>query len=64
MGVKLGLLTFKEEHRLKMCDNRVLRRIFGPNGNKLIGEWRKLYNNSFIIYTLHEKTLERPNQVS
>jgi hypothetical protein len=28
MGVKLGLLTLKEEHRLSVFENRVLRRIF------------------------------------
>jgi hypothetical protein len=30
MDVKLGLLTLREEHRLRMFENRVLRRIFGP----------------------------------
>jgi hypothetical protein len=30
MGVKLGL-TFREEHRLRVFENRVLRRIFGLN---------------------------------
>jgi hypothetical protein len=29
MGVKLGLLTLREEHRLRIFENRVLRRIFG-----------------------------------
>jgi hypothetical protein len=30
MGTKLGLLTLREEHRLRVFENRVLRRIFGP----------------------------------
>jgi hypothetical protein len=30
MGVKLGLLTLREEHRLRVFENRVLRGIFGP----------------------------------
>jgi hypothetical protein len=30
MGVKLGLLTLREEHGPKVFENRVLRRIFGP----------------------------------
>jgi hypothetical protein len=34
MGVKLGL-TLREEHRLKVFENRVLRRIFGPKSNKV-----------------------------
>ena len=27
-----------------MCENRVLRKIYGPQGNKVTGEWRKLHN--------------------
>jgi hypothetical protein len=35
MGVKADLLkVFKEEHRLRIFENRVLRRIFGPKGRK------------------------------
>jgi hypothetical protein len=33
-------LTLREEHRLRMFKNRVLRRIFWPKGNELKGEWR------------------------
>ena len=36
-------LTFREEHRLKVFENRVLR-IFGPKRDGLTGEWRKLHN--------------------
>jgi hypothetical protein len=34
MGVKLGL-TLREEHRLRMFEKRVLRRIFGPKRNEV-----------------------------
>ena len=34
----------EEEHRLKVFENRVLRRIFGPKRDKVTGEWRKLHN--------------------
>jgi hypothetical protein len=34
----------KEEHRLRVFENRVLRRIFGPKRNEVTGEWRKLHN--------------------
>jgi hypothetical protein len=34
----------REEIRLRVCENRVLRRIFGPKGNYITGEWRKLHN--------------------
>jgi hypothetical protein len=32
MGVKLGSLTLREEHRLMVFGNRVLKRVFGPKG--------------------------------
>jgi hypothetical protein len=43
MGVELGL-TLREEHRLRVFENRVLRRIFGPKGDEVTGEWRELHN--------------------
>jgi hypothetical protein len=36
-------LTLREEHRLRVFENRVLRRIFGPNRDKVTGGWRKLH---------------------
>jgi len=38
------LLTFREECRLRLLENRVLRRIFGPRKNEVTGEWRRLHN--------------------
>jgi len=38
------LLTLRKEHRLRVFENRVLRRIYGPKGCEVIGEWRKLHN--------------------
>jgi len=40
----LTLLTFREERRLKVFENRVLRRIFGPGRDEVTEEWRKLHN--------------------
>jgi hypothetical protein len=34
----------KEESRLRVFENRVLRRIFGPNRDEVTGEWKKLHN--------------------
>jgi hypothetical protein len=31
-------------HRLRVLENRVLRRIFGPKRDEVTGEWRKLHN--------------------
>jgi hypothetical protein len=42
--VKLGFTTLREEHRLRVFENRVLRRIFGPKRDEMTGEWRKLHN--------------------
>jgi hypothetical protein len=37
-------LTLREEHRLGVFENRVLRRIFGPKRDEVTGEWNKLHN--------------------
>jgi hypothetical protein len=42
MGVKLGSLTVREEHKLRVFENRVLRRIFGMKRDGVTGGWRKL----------------------
>ena len=34
-----------------MCENRALKRIFGPRGDKVTGEWRKLHNDELVICT-------------
>ena len=36
-------LTLREERRLRLFENRVLRRIFGPKRDEVIGEWKKNY---------------------
>jgi hypothetical protein len=46
-------VTLREEHRLRVPDNRVLRRIFGPEGDEVIGSWRKLYDEELHnVYSL------------
>jgi hypothetical protein len=42
-GCETWSLTLREEHRLRVFENRVLRRIFGPKRHKVTGEWRKLH---------------------
>ena len=37
-------LIFSEERRLRVFENRVLRRIFGPEWDEVTGEWRKLHS--------------------
>jgi hypothetical protein len=43
-GCETWFLTLREEHRLRVFENRVLRRIFGPKRDEVIGEWRKLHS--------------------
>jgi len=43
-GCETWSLTLREERRLRVFENRVLRRVFGSKRDKLTGEWRKLHN--------------------
>jgi hypothetical protein len=43
-GCETWSLTLREEHRLRVFENRVLRRIFGPKRDEVTGGWRKLHN--------------------
>jgi len=46
-GCETWLLTLREERRLRVFENRVLRIVFGPKRNEGTGEWRKLHNEEF-----------------
>jgi len=43
-GCETWSLTLREERKLRLLENRVLRRIFGPKRDEVTGEWRKLHN--------------------
>jgi hypothetical protein len=43
-GCETWSLTLKEEHRLRMFENRVIREIFGPKREEVTGDWRKIHN--------------------
>jgi hypothetical protein len=51
-GCETWSLTLKEERRLRVFENRVLRRIFGPKREEN-GSWRKLYNDELHSCILH-----------
>ena len=42
----------REERRLRVFENRVLRRVFGPKRDEVTGEWRKLHNELSDLYAL------------
>jgi hypothetical protein len=43
-GCETWSVTLRKEHRLKVFDNRVLRRIFRPKRDEVTRGWRKMYN--------------------
>jgi hypothetical protein len=50
-GCEIWSLILREEHRLRVFENRVLRRIFGPKGDEVTGGWRNYIMRSFITCT-------------
>ena len=45
-GYEIWSLTLKEERRLSVFENRVLRKIFSPKRKEVKGNWRKLHNEN------------------
>jgi hypothetical protein len=50
-GCETWSLTLREEHRLRVFGNRVLRGIFGPKRDEVTGEWRQLHSGE--LHNLH-----------
>ena len=50
-GCENWSLTLREEHRLRVFENKVLRKIFGAKRDEITGEWRKLHNAE--LHTLY-----------
>jgi len=52
-GCEIWSLTLREERRLRVFENRVLRRVFGPKRDEVTREWRKLHNEELRdLYSL------------
>ena len=43
-GCETWSLTLRVERKLRVFENRVLRKIFGPRRDEVTGEWRRLHN--------------------
>jgi hypothetical protein len=50
-------VTITEEHRLRVFENRVLRRIFGPKRGEVAEGWKDYIMSSFVTCTLHDVLL-------
>jgi len=64
MGVETWSLTLREERRLRVFENRVLRRIFGPKRDEVTGEWRKLHNEELNPLKLNDLKRRRTAQLT
>jgi hypothetical protein len=53
-GCETWSLTLREEHGLRVFQNKVLRRIFGPKRVEVTGGWRNCIKRSFVICTLRQ----------
>jgi len=42
-GCETWSLTLREERKMRVFENKVLRRIFGPRSDEVTGEWRRLH---------------------
>jgi len=54
-GCETWSLTLREGRRLRVFENRVLRRIFEPKRDEVIGKWKNYTMRSFMISTPHQK---------
>jgi len=53
-GCETWSLTLVEERSLRVFENRVLRRIFGPKRDEVTREWKKIHNEEIMICTPHK----------
>jgi hypothetical protein len=51
-GCETWSVTLREQHRLRVFENRVLRGIFGPKGDEVTGEWNKFTMGNFAVRAL------------
>jgi hypothetical protein len=54
-GCETWSLALREEERLRLFDNRLLRRIFGPKRDEVTGGWRNVHNVLFANYNWNDQ---------
>ena len=70
--LQMSALTLGEERRLRVFENRVLRRVFGSKTDEVTGEWRKLHNEELrdlyflpnIVRVVKSKRMRRAGHVA
>jgi hypothetical protein len=53
-GCETWSLTLEQKCRLRVFENRMLRRIVGPNRDEVTGEWRRLPDEELMLCTPHQ----------
>jgi hypothetical protein len=54
-GCENKCVILREERRLRVFEDRVLREIFGSKRDEVSGEWRKLHSNNLVMFVHHQK---------
>jgi hypothetical protein len=57
-GCETQSLILREERSLRVFENKVLRRIFGPKMDEITTEWKRLYYKQFMLCTPHQILLK------
>jgi hypothetical protein len=52
-GYETWSVTLREEYRLNMFYNMVLRKVCGPESDEVTGDWRRLHNGELMICIAH-----------